>query len=139
MLFIFDNKRKNMKLNTQWDCSTAAINKKILHETCWLVNRIWWVLNWIYSTNPRRISYHYESTYTNLWIAPSDRCKSLKLSKNMLPNRRLPNGKHYHLYENAAHVRCSSDPLIIVIHTLLFTRFVWGLSCLCDKCDPYDF
>ena len=25
-----------------------------------------------------------------------DRCKSLKLSKNMLPNRRLPNGNHHH-------------------------------------------
>jgi hypothetical protein len=34
--------------------------------------------------------------YINLMMIQSDRCKSLKLSKNMLPNRRLPNGNHHH-------------------------------------------
>lgn len=31
----------------------------------------------------------------------SDRCKSLKLSKNMLPNRRLPNGNHHHTFSHS--------------------------------------
>ncbi len=70
----------------------------------------------------------------------SDRCKSLKLSKNMLPNRRLPNGNHHHIHTYMkAHVR--SIILFILNYHNIHTPYapysleVW--TRLLDICVPF--
>ncbi len=70
----------------------------------------------------------------------SDRCKSLKLSKNMLPNRRLPNGNHHHthLYESACAPDSSIHPktTICILFSLRFDPPAWYLCVPCiDSCD----
>jgi hypothetical protein len=74
--------------------------------------------------------------YINLMIIlynQYDRYKSLKLSKNMLPNRRLPNGNHHHIYTKA-HVRSTSIHSFILKYHNICTYISWGLTRLLDIC-----
>ncbi len=66
-----------------------------------------------------------------------DRYKSLKLSKNMLPNRRLPNGNHHHTYYESACALyfCSFiHPKISYKIYTICTYISWGLTRLLVIC-----